>query len=175
MPCTVQYNGKKHTLCMQVVDVIGKPCLTGRDWLGVIQIDWKNVFMQVGKKPVGDLDVLLSKYERVFQDGYGGIKGFEAKLRVDKNAVPVYGKSRPVPYTLIDQVENELKKLEQNGVIEKVEQSEWASPLVVIPKNDNSVRLCGDYKVTVNKFITDEAYTLPTAQDLSVASAGATV
>lgn len=50
-------------------------------------------------------------------------------------------------------VEVELNKLrvEANGVIVKIEQSDWASPIVIVLKSDGSVRICGDYKVTINQ------------------------
>ena len=41
-------------------------------------------------------------------------------------------------------MEAELNQLEENGVIVKVEQSDWASPIVVVPKSGGSVRVCGD-------------------------------
>ena len=72
-------------------------------------------------------------------------------------------------------MEAELNKLEKNGVITKVEQSDWASPVVVVPKADGSVRLCGDYKVTINQVVNDEQYPLPTAQDLYSTLAGSQV
>ena len=72
-------------------------------------------------------------------------------------------------------MEAELNKLEENGVIVKVEQSDWASPIVVVPKSDGSVRICGDYKVTINQVVDDEQYPLPTAQDLYSTLAGSKV
>ena len=41
--------------------------------------------------------------------------------------------------------------MEREGVIEHVDHSEWAAPIVAIPKKDGSFRICGDYKVTVNQ------------------------
>ena len=39
-------------------------------------------------------------------------------------------------------VEAELDRLERIGVLEKVDKSDWASPIVAIPKNNGRVRLC---------------------------------
>ena len=72
-------------------------------------------------------------------------------------------------------MEAELNKLEEQGVIVKVDRSDWASPIVVVPKADGSVRICGDYKVTINQVVDDEQYPLPTAQDLYSTLAGSKV
>ena len=36
--------------------------------------------------------------------------------------------------------------MENLGVIEKINYSDWAAP----PKADGGIRICGDYKVTIN-------------------------
>ena len=88
------------------------------------------------------------------------MKGIEADIPVCEGASQIYFKSRPVPCTLKETVEAELNKLEENGVIVKVEQSDWASPIVVVPKSDRSVRICGDYKVTIIQVVDHEQYPL---------------
>lgn len=50
-------------------------------------------------------------------------------------------------------VEEELDRLERAGVLEKVKSSNWAAPIVCIPKTDGKVRICGDYKATVNRVL----------------------
>lgn len=97
----------------------------------------------------------------MLKEGYGTIKGYKAHILLQKEATPIYCKSRPVPYALREIVEKELERLESNGIISKVEYSQWGTPLVVVPKADNSVRLCGDYKVTVNRCIDVQQYPLP--------------
>ena len=59
------------------------------------------------------------------------------------------------------QIEKELDKLEALGVIKKTDKLSWASPIVVVPKSDNTVRICGDYKVTINQSVEDEPYVFP--------------
>ena len=58
-------------------------------------------------------------------------------------------------------VEEEIIKLEKAGIIEPVAHSKWAAPVVPLLKQDGSIRLCGDYKLTVNRVAGLEKYPLP--------------
>ena len=42
-------------------------------------------------------------------------------------------------------MEKELERLEAEGIIEKVDSSEWAAPIVPIPKGDGHLHICGNY------------------------------
>lgn len=79
------------------------------------------------------------------------MKGVKAKIHVDKTAQPRFFKHRTVPHALKARVEEEIIKLEKAGIIEPVAHSEWAAPVVPLVKQDGSIRLCGDYKLTVNR------------------------
>ena len=48
--------------------------------------------------------------------------------------------------------------MENEGIIELVEVSNWATPIVCVPKTDGSVRVCGDSKGTVNPAIGAVSY-----------------
>ena len=57
-------------------------------------------------------------------------------------------------------------------MIKKVEISEWASPIVCVPKRNGSIRICGDFKVSVNPVLISNPYPLPNAEDLFATLAG---
>jgi len=69
-------------------------------------------------------------------------------------------------------VDQELERLEKAGVIEPVQFAEWAAPIVPVLKRDGSVRVCGDYKVTVNQAVKPDTYPLPRIDDLFTALSG---
>ena len=50
-------------------------------------------------------------------------------------------------------------------MLEKVEFSDWATPIVLVLKPDRTVRICCDYKVTINTAM-DLPYPMPTAEEL---------
>ena len=87
----------------------------------------------------------------MFEPGLGTITGFTAKITVDPSATPKYCKAPAVPYFYCDKVEKELDRLVEEGTLEPVEFSEWAAPIVAVLKPDKqNVRICGDFKQTVN-------------------------
>ena len=65
-------------------------------------------------------------------------------------------------------MENEINRHESAGMLYRVDNSEWASPMVNVPKMKNGkmlVQIYGDYKLT-NITVEDNKYPLPIAQDL---------
>ena len=104
--------------------------------------------------------ITYTKHSELFEVSYEGMKGLEAHITIKDGAKPIFIKPRRVPYAVKNEVEKELGKLEKNGVIVKTDRSDWASPIVVVPKADKSVKICGDYKVTINSAVEDEQYPL---------------
>ena len=91
---------------------------------------------------------------------------------VKPGAVPKFHKSRPVPHAIKGAIEQELDRLENMGVLEKVRFSNWAAPIVPVVKPDGGVRICGDYKVTVNSTLEVDQHPLPNPEELFVALSG---
>lgn len=51
--------------------------------------------------------------------------------------------------------------LDEEGIIYKVSQSVLAASVMLVPKKDSSLRVCGDYKSTVNQRANVDQYPLP--------------
>ena len=167
---TVRYQDQPPQVLPLVVVQGAGPTLLGRNWLRYFVLDWygiKSVLLH--NDP---LSSLLHEFNDVFRDELGTIKPYKARLVISQQATPKFFRLRPVPYALKPAVEKELNRLEKSGVLEKVDHSDWAAPIVVVPKKDGKVRLCGDYKVTVNPVLDVDQYPLPRPDDLFATLAG---
>ena len=141
------------------------PTLLGRDWLTelTLNVDWSSLHcVQVRKS----LTKVLDKYSAVFNNELGEAKDFVATLQVDPTVEPKFYKARPVSFAMKQKVEAELDGLLVTGVIEPVKYSNWAVPVVPVMKQDGSIRLCGDFKLTLNKAARPDIYPLPHIDEL---------
>ncbi|GFX29387.1 uncharacterized protein K02A2.6 [Trichonephila clavipes] len=73
---------------------------------------------------------------------------------------------RTVPFALKGRVENKIDRLEKEGIIEKVDSSEWATPVVPVVKSDGSIRLCADYSITLNPNLIVPQHPLPRLDEI---------
>ena len=69
-------------------------------------------------------------------------------------------------------MEEELKRLQSEGILYIECQSDWATPIVPVPKQDGSVRICGDFKGTINPTLQAEQYPLSRIEDIFADLAG---
>ena len=66
-----------------------------------------------------------------------------------------------------EKVEAEIDRLLSEGIIEPVEYADWAAPVVAVLKSDRkSVRLCGDFRMTVNPVAKLHRHPIPRVDDL---------
>ena len=163
----------EQTKDLDLIVVTGNgPILLGRSWLEQLRLDWATIGKIASEKAPLKLEPLLAKHAAVFKDELGTISPFKAKLRIRPDAVPKFCKARSVPYATKQAIENELDRLEASGILEKVDYCEWAAPIVAVPKKDGKIRICGDYKVTVNQALEVDQYPLPKPDDLFATLAG---
>lgn len=157
----VQYGETELYLTIHVVNG-GGPNLMGRDWLSQLKVNLGEIKV-VEPEPLGEV---LDRFSEVFSDTLGCLKGEPVKLVVPADAQPTFFKARSVPFSLRGKVEEELDNLVAQGIISPVKFSRWATPIVPVLKRSGKVRICGDFKVTVNKVAPTEIYPLPRVEDL---------
>ena len=97
---------------LMVVDLDG-PSLLIRNWLNQLTLDW-SVLHYMHEGALGEM---LRKHSRVFRSELGTLHGFQAKIHVNLDTVPMFCSARPVPYSMRPLVEEELEKLVSQGVM----------------------------------------------------------
>ena len=109
---------------------------------------------------------LLRKHLALFRlrsDNLGCIRGFTYDIDLEPNSAPFRAKpfrcSQPEKQEIARQV-SELLRLK----IIRPSMSPWASPVILIPKPDGSLRFCIDYR-RLNKATVKFAYPVPDIQD----------
>ncbi|XP_013172204.1 PREDICTED: uncharacterized protein K02A2.6-like [Papilio xuthus] len=147
----------------------GGPPLLGRVWLRKLNLDAINI-NKIGLPADSLLINLRNEFPEVFGNGVGTFK-IKIKLHL-KDTTPIFCKARPLPLALRSPVERELERLQAEGIIYKVDRSDYGTPIVPIIKRDGTIRICGDYKVTVNPLLKDFHYPLPRTEELFAALSG---
>lgn len=90
---------------------------------------------------------VMDEFPVLFQEGLGRSEGPPARVDIDPALIPKFLKARQVPLLLLSNVEEAIDKLVEQGILEPVRHSAWATPVLPILKNGN-IRLCGGYKCT---------------------------
>ncbi|XP_072178233.1 uncharacterized protein [Diadema setosum] len=160
----VRYGTYQGRLALYVLECT-EYMLLGREWLGVIPLDWKSLVQtSLGTSTLDQKvnvhrlsDQVVQKHEKLFDGQLGKLSHAKASIRVKDDATPVRTKPYKVPYALKAGVEQELDRLEKCGVLTPIEHSEWSTGIVPVPKKDGTVRLCGNYKCTVNPVLSSVA------------------
>ena len=115
---------------------------------------------------------LVEEFNEVLKEGFSTVKGMKAKLVKKYGIVPKFCKARPVPYAFKGQVEEELDRLTREGILEPVEMAEWAAPIMPAVKTDKKIRICGDFRLTINPALEVDRYPIPKIEDLFATLAG---
>ena len=69
-------------------------------------------------------------------------------------------------------MEADLDRQEKLGILEKIQTAQWAASIVPVPRANGAIRLCGDYKVSVNPHLEVNQYLLPRPEELFAALNG---
>ncbi|GAA6098722.1 ankyrin-3-like isoform X1 [Tachysurus ichikawai] len=107
-------------------------------------------------------------------EALGIATGFTHKVKMRSDVPPVQQKLRRLPFAVRSAVSEELKRLEAEGFIERVDSSAWVSPLVVVKKKTGGIRLCVDLREP-NRAVVIDSHPLPHIEEVFTELRGATM
>lgn len=118
------------------------PALFGQNWLRYIflEVDWKTVHAVQLAKRRPKVNELIVQCKELVSEGHGKVEPFRVTLRVRPGACPRFCKPRPVPLAMKADIDTELDEMEASEAIVKVMHSDWAAPIVPIPKKNGTFR-----------------------------------
>ena len=111
----------------------------------------------------GQLQEVLTSFPQVLANTPGRTNLVQHHISAG-DATPIQQKPYRVPYAQRDLVKQELDRMLQANVI-RPSTSPWASPIVLVPKKDGSVRFCVDYR-KLNLVAKFDAYPMPRMEEL---------
>ena len=186
----VEFRGKFETLiesksryCVATFYVMheeGTGCLLSGNTaqeLGVVQFNLNKI--ADSQDPTANtkdqaIQAIIEEYKEVFT-GLGKLKNHAVKLNIDKAAIPQAQPQRRIPFHIRKNVKHAVKELQKDDIIEAVPETQptpWVSPIVAVPKKDDTVRICVDMRMA-NQAINRVRYPIPTVNDISLDLNGA--
>src|SRR5277367_2522592 len=109
---------------------------------------------------------VTSRYPSLFRPIPGRYSSLKVDIDIDSQAVPKYFKARPLPLALQDKVKKRLEQHVEDGSLVRVSNAKWATPIVPVVNQDGSVRITGDYRLTLNPVTKQVQYPIPLTTDL---------
>ena len=82
------------------------------------------------------------------------------------SAQQVLKKKRNVPFAALEQINKELDRLDQAGILSKTDFSEWAAPTVHVKKKSNQIRICADFSTGLSDALQDHQNPLPSIEEI---------
>ena len=115
---------------------------------------------------------LCQEYPDLFRSELGCLKDYELDVKFKPNAKPVFCKPRPVPFSVLEDLNEAYEAGIKQGVWEFTDFNSYGTPVVPVRKTPvagqtkAAIRVCGDYSVTVNSQLEDHRQPIPLPEDL---------
>ena len=115
---------------------------------------------------------LCGEFPTLFESTLGCLKDFSLDIRFKPEAKPIFKKPRPVPFSILQDLNEAYEAGIKRGVWELTDFNSYGTPVVPIRKSPlpgqakASIRVCGDYSVTVNLQLEDHRQPIPLPEDL---------
>lgn len=144
----IDHKGKTHTICQ----------LTNKTNEAILA-------------PINQFDSLLAKYPELINDSWRQVeKKSKVMHYIETKGPPVSQKLRRISPEKMELAKKEFDFLLERGICVR-SKSQWASPMHMVPKGNNSWRVCGDYRALNAKTIHDK-YPIRHIQDFASGISG---
>ncbi|KFD47710.1 hypothetical protein M513_11388 [Trichuris suis] len=131
-------------------------------------------------RPNNELDLALQKackelcsnFPDLFKPELGCLKDFELEISFKTDAKPIFCKPRTVPFAILEDLNQAYDAGIKRGVWVPTQFNEYGTPVVPVRKplstdrRKATLRVCGDYSVTVNPQLDTHRHPMPLPEDL---------
>ena len=136
-------------------------------WIGEVNLN--HLEMNLRERVV----TLLRKYASVCDGSLGTIEGASHRIEIVPGAKPIYQQPYRCGIERRKAEEAEVQRMLQAKVIAP-SNAEWASPVILVPKPDGSLRFCVDYR-KLNSITVRDSYPMPRMDECIDSLGSATV
>lgn len=115
---------------------------------------------------------LTREFPNLWKDELGCLQDFQLEVKFKPDTKPVFCKARTVPFAIQDDLSQAYNKGIEKGLWQPVQFNDYGTPVVPVRKPPSarnpkgSIRVCGDYSVTVNPQLETHRQPLPLPEDL---------
>ncbi|KII61548.1 Retrovirus-related Pol polyprotein from transposon 17.6 [Thelohanellus kitauei] len=115
-----------------------------------------------------ECDKICELFPNVWKNELGTVKDVVIEIKFKKELQPVFCKPRRIPFSLQKDVDSAIDDGISRGVWKTTDFSDFGTPIVVVHKKgiNSGIRVCGDYRVTVNKYLEDHRHPIPLPDEL---------
>ena len=171
---SVLHRGQTYSLPLVICDSLQVQYpLLGRPWLDILVPDWRKLLSpttsiaSIITSQIPTVSELQKMFPRVFDSNSDSpIEGFQARLVLKENAIPVKHRAYKVPFGLVDTYDHLLDSWLAEDKAVRTRQAEWASPGFPVPKKNGTYRLVVDFKKSLNPQLRVDHYPIPSPEEI---------
>ncbi|XP_073942471.1 uncharacterized protein [Choristoneura fumiferana] len=161
---TVEVDNKQKIVPV-VVMKNADPMLFGLQWSEIFGMEFPKPVYSIKKVNHTTLQHIIKKYEQLFDGKLGKVNDYQVNIHVKPGAEPVHLPARPIKFGMKRNIEKEIDRLVSEGIINEVDPNltpvEWATPTVNVVKPNGDIRICGDYRSTLNPVLVKHLHPVP--------------